>query len=98
MSSPGKVSDLEVARAAQQMITAADYDFTIEDTANGGGVRVQGDQPITRLNIFSVDRVQSVEPYIAIDLAPGEEKRWSHLHVQCQDALNRACLSTYDLC
>ncbi len=59
---------------------ATDYDFTIEDTANGGGVRVQADQPITRLNIFSVDRVQSVEPYIAIDLAPGAEKRWSYTY------------------
>jgi len=43
-------------------------------------VRVQGDQPITRLNIFSIDRVQSVEPYIAIDLAPGTEKRWSYTY------------------
>ncbi len=60
--------------------TAADYDFTIEDTVNGGGVRVQGDQPITRLNIFSVDRVQSVEPFIAIDLEPGAEKRWSYTY------------------
>lgn len=59
---------------------AADYDFTIDDTVNGGGVRVQGDQPITRLNIFSIDRVQSVEPYIAIDLAPGAEKRWSYTY------------------
>ena len=60
--------------------TAADYDFFIEDNVNGGEVRVQGDQPITRLNIFSIDRVQSVEPYIAIDLNPGEEKRWSYTY------------------
>ena len=60
--------------------TAADYDFTIDDMAKGGGVRVQGDQPITRMNIFSVDRVQSVEPFIAIDLAPGAEKRWSYTY------------------
>jgi len=43
-------------------------------------VRVQGDQPITRMNIFSIDRVQSVEPYIAIDLAPGAEKRWTYTY------------------
>jgi hypothetical protein len=58
--------------------TAADYDFTI--AGGGASVRVQGDQPITRLNIFSVDRVQSVEPYIAIDLAPGAEKRWTYTY------------------
>ncbi|HJS45924.1 MAG TPA: hypothetical protein VJ753_05935 [Rhizomicrobium sp.] len=58
--------------------TAADYDFTIE--GGGASVSVKGDQPITRLNIFSIDRIQSVEPYIAIDLAPGAEKRWSYTY------------------
>jgi hypothetical protein len=59
---------------------AKDYDFRVEDTSSGAGVRVQGDHPITRLNIFSIDKVQSVEPYIAIDLAPGEEKRWRYTY------------------
>lgn len=58
--------------------TAADYDFTI--SGSGASVRVQGDQPVTRMNIFSVDRVQSVEPYIAIDLAPGAETRWTYTY------------------
>jgi hypothetical protein len=56
--------------------TAADYDFTI--AGGGASVQVQGDQPVTRLNIFSIDRVQSIEPYIAIDLAPGAETRWTY--------------------
>ena len=59
---------------------AKDYDFTVEDTASRTGVRVQGDHPITRLNIFSIDKVQSVEPYIAVDLAPGEEKHWRYTY------------------
>ena len=58
--------------------TAADYDFTV--AGGGASVRVQGDNPVTRLNIFSVDRVQSVEPYTAIDLAPGAEKRWAYTY------------------
>src|SRR4029079_5608900 len=58
--------------------TAKDYDFTISGA--GASVRVQGDQPITRMNIFSIDRVQSVEPYIAIDLAPGAEKIWTYTY------------------
>jgi len=60
--------------------TAADYDIAIRDAAGGGGVTITGDQPITRLNIFSIDKVQSVEPYIAIALMPGEEKRWSYTY------------------
>ena len=57
---------------------AADYDFTI--SGSGASVRVQGDQPITRMNIFSIDRAQSVEPYIGIDLVPGSEKRWTYTY------------------
>ncbi len=59
--------------------TAADYNIAIRDST-GGGVTLQGDQPITRLNIFSIDRVQSVEPYVAINLPPGEEKRWRYTY------------------
>jgi hypothetical protein len=58
--------------------TAKDYDFTV--AGGGASVRAQGDHPVTRMNIFSIDRVQSVEPYIAIDLAPGAEKRWSYTY------------------
>lgn len=58
-------------------VTAPDYDIAIRDST-GAGVTIQSDQPITRLNVFSIDKVQSVEPYIAIDLAPGEEKRWAY--------------------
>lgn len=57
--------------------TVADYNIAIRD-ATGAGVTITGDQPITRLNIFSIDKVQSVEPYIAIALAPGEEKLWTY--------------------
>jgi hypothetical protein len=57
---------------------ATDYDFTV--SGGGAKVHVRGDQPVTRMNIFSVDRVQSVEPYIAFDLAPGTEKRWTYTY------------------
>jgi hypothetical protein len=55
-----------------------DYDFRVTDTATGAGVHVQGDQPLTRINIFSIDKVEAVEPYIAIDVLPGQEKRWTY--------------------
>lgn len=56
--------------------TAADYDFRITDTATGAGVHVTGDQPLIRVNVFSIDKVEAVEPMIAIDVASGQEKRW----------------------
>ena len=57
--------------------TAADYDIRIMDTKSRAGVTITGDQPLTRINIFSIDKVQSVEPYIAIELPPGSEQRWT---------------------
>jgi hypothetical protein len=60
--------------------TAADYDIAITEPATGAGVRMQGDQPITRINIFSIDRVQAVEPTVAIEVPPGGEKRWSYTY------------------
>ncbi len=59
--------------------SAADYDIAIKDRS-GAGVSIKGDQPLTRINIFSIDHVQSVEPYIAIDLAPGAEMHWSYTY------------------
>ena len=59
---------------------AADYDIDIADSATGAGVRMQGDRPITRINIFSIDRVQAVEPTIAIEVPPGAEMRWSYTY------------------
>ncbi|HVW75190.1 MAG TPA: hypothetical protein VHC39_16250 [Rhizomicrobium sp.] len=58
--------------------TAADYDFRITDMATGAGVHVTGDQPLIRVNVFSIDKVEAIEPMIAIDVAPGQEKRWTY--------------------
>jgi hypothetical protein len=58
---------------------AEDYDIRI-DGPTGAGVRITGDAPMTRINIFSVDRVQSVEPYIAIHVPPGGEQRWRYTY------------------
>jgi hypothetical protein len=60
--------------------SASDYDIKIADQTTGAGVRIKGDQPITKINIFSIETVQAVEPYIAIDLPPGAEKRWSYTY------------------
>lgn len=59
--------------------TPADYDIRIADRT-GAGVTMTGDAPITRLNVFSLDTVQSVEPFIALDVPPGGEKRWRYTY------------------
>jgi len=59
--------------------TSADYSIRIADRT-GAGVTMTGDAPIVRLNVFSLDTVQSVEPFIALDIPPGSEKRWRYTY------------------
>ncbi|MEO8896352.1 MAG: hypothetical protein ABI450_10770, partial [Rhizomicrobium sp.] len=57
-----------------------DYDMHVENTKTGAAVRVTADQPMTRLNIWSIRSVMAVEPYIDIALAPGAVKRWTYTY------------------
>jgi hypothetical protein len=59
--------------------SAADYDIAIS-APSGAGVHIRGDAPITKINIFSIDRVQAVEPYIAIQVPPGGKQRWRYTY------------------
>lgn len=60
--------------------TAKDYDFTVSNSRSGAAVRVQGDQPVARLNLWSIRSVVALEPYVAIDLAPGAAKHWTYAY------------------
>ena len=59
--------------------TPADYDIRITEPG-GAGVTMTGDAPIVRLNVFSLDTVQSVEPFIALDVPPGGEQGWRYTY------------------
>ena len=58
--------------------SASDNDFRITNTKTGYGLRLRADLPIARLLWWSIPTTLSLEPYMAIKLAPGEEKRWTH--------------------
>ena len=60
--------------------TASDYNFTITNTATGFGQRIRADQPMVRINMWSITPTYSLEPYIAIALKPGETKRWTYTY------------------
>lgn len=59
---------------------AADYDFTVMNTASGFGQRIRGDQPLARINFWSIETNVSWEPYVAIALKPGQTKRWTYTY------------------
>ncbi|MBV9549518.1 MAG: hypothetical protein JO256_07580 [Alphaproteobacteria bacterium] len=58
----------------------SDYDFTVRNTATGFGQRIRADQPLARINFWSIRTNVSWEPYIAINLKPGQTKRWTYTY------------------
>jgi hypothetical protein len=57
--------------------TAADYDFRVEHTRAGAGVRITGDRPLANASLWSMQTTVAVEPFIAIGLEPGQEFNWT---------------------
>ena len=57
-----------------------DYDIKVEDTKTGAGVRIMGDQPLVKLNLWSIKSAMAVEPYVGLELAPGATRRWSYTY------------------
>ena len=54
-----------------------DYDFRIENTKTGAGVRITGDKPISKIIYWSALKTQCPEPYININLQPGKTFSWT---------------------
>jgi len=58
--------------------TAADYDFRIENTRTGTGVRIRGDRPVSRMVLWSIRPTFAIEPFVAIAVKPGEQFTWTY--------------------
>jgi hypothetical protein len=54
-----------------------DYDFRIENTISGAGVRITCDRPLSRLIYWSSTTTQCPEPYLEINIKPGESYTWT---------------------
>lgn len=53
-----------------------DHDIVVENHRTGAGVRIQGDQPLSSLVFWSIRATLCPEPYVAIGVEPGGEKKW----------------------
>jgi len=54
-----------------------DYDFWVENRKTGAGVRIRSDQKLEKVNFWAIQTVASAEPYIHLNIAPGQESRWT---------------------
>ena len=55
---------------------ASDHEIQIENKALKAGMSVRGDKPLKSVNLWSIRSNVSVEPFIAVSVAPGKEFRW----------------------
>lgn len=56
---------------------AEDHGFVIENRAAGAGVRMSADRPMSMLRYWSPRTTLCPEPFIDLDVAPGQADRWS---------------------
>jgi hypothetical protein len=57
--------------------TAADHAFTLEHTPSDLALRVTGDKPLSKFNVWCIGTAACPEPYVEIKLAPKQECRWT---------------------
>jgi hypothetical protein len=55
-----------------------DNDIRIENKRTGAGVRITGDRPVTRFGYWSIRTVVAPEPYIDINIEPGQQFSWTY--------------------
>lgn len=58
--------------------TAADTEMVIENAKVGAGVRASVDRPLIRNMLWSIRSVLAIEPYIAVNIEPGQEFTWTN--------------------
>ncbi len=58
----------------------APYDFSIENHAARAGVRITGDRPLAKVVYWSIRTTTCPEPYIQLDVAPGQQTSWRYTY------------------
>ena len=57
--------------------TASDHEIRIENRALKAGMSMRGDKPLKSVSLWSIRSNVSVEPFVAVSVAPGKEFRWA---------------------
>ncbi len=57
--------------------SASDHEIRVESSGLKAGMSVRGDKPLKSVNLWSIRSNVSVEPFVAVSVAPGQEFRWT---------------------
>jgi len=71
---PGETTSLGEIKGHNNSL--GDYYFRIENKKTGAGVKITGNRPVSRINYWSRSNALSPEPFIDIDIKPGESFTW----------------------
>src|SRR5437773_12387913 len=56
--------------------SAGDSEIRVENTRLGAGMRISADVPLARVSLWSIRSVIAMEPFVALEIAPGSEFTW----------------------
>ena len=56
------------------------FDIRIDNLNTGAGVRIKGDQPLSKLVFWGSSTTLCPETYINIKIEPGEDFNWSYFY------------------
>lgn len=59
---------------------SGDFEFRIENRITGAGVRMTCDRPILRMSFWACSSVSCPEPFIDINVAPGDKFTWANTY------------------
>ena len=59
---------------------ARDYDIRVENRKTGAGLRITGDRPLTKLALWSIRSVVSMEPFVDVSTEPGGDTMWTYTY------------------
>lgn len=57
--------------------TASDHEMRVENGTRKAGMSMRGDRQLKSVNLWSIRSNVSVEPFVAVSVAPGEEFQWT---------------------
>jgi hypothetical protein len=57
--------------------TASDHEIRVENRVVKAGMSMRGDQPLKSVTLWSIRSNVSVEPFVAVSVAPGKEFQWT---------------------
>lgn len=61
--------------------TPKDNEFRVENSRLGVGVKITGDQPLEREELWSIRSTLAMEPFIHMTVAPGKTFHWSYSYL-----------------